>query len=189
MSAVIELIGAILDRGGPVLWLLVILSLAVVATGLERLWWWSTAGSEFRLHRYRRDGGGPHLDRWRSILNDEGHAMAYTVIERDLRRGVSFLGFVVGAAPMLGILGTVLGLAKALGALGAKGTGSSQASLDRLISAGLAEAMLTTAAGLVIALVALVLRHWLHARVREAGGVLNCESERLSPKLEPTPDP
>ena len=47
--------------------------------------------------------------------------------------------------------------------------------------------MLTTAAGLVIALVALVLRHWLHARVREAGGVLNCESERLSPKLEPTP--
>ena len=115
--------------------------------------------------------------------------MAYTVIERDLRRGVSFVGFVVGAAPMLGILGTVLGLAKALGALGAKGTGSSQASLDRLISAGLAEAMLTTAAGLVIALVALVLRHWLHARVREAGGVLNCESERLSPKLEPTPDP
>ena len=189
MSTVIDLIGAILDRWGPVLWLLVILSLAVVATGLERLWWWSTAGSEFRLHRYRRDGGGPHLDRWRAILNDEGHAMAYTVIERDLRRGVSFLGFVVGAAPMLGILGTVLGLAKALGALGAKGTGSSQASLDRLISAGLAEAMLTTAAGLVIALVALVLRHWLHARVREAGGVLNCESERLSPKLEPTPDP
>ena len=90
---------------------------------------------------------------------------------------------------MLGILGTVLGLAKALGALGAKGTGTSQASLDRLISAGLAEAMLTTAAGLAIALVALVLRHWLHARVREAGGVLNCEVERLSPKLEPTPDP
>ena len=90
---------------------------------------------------------------------------------------------------MLGILGTVLGLAKALGALGAKGTGSSQASLDRLISAGLAEAMLTTAAGLVIALVALVLRHWLHARVREAGGVLNCESERLSPPPEPIQDP
>ena len=51
---------------GPVLWLLVVLSLAVVATGLERLWWWSTAGSEFRLHRYRRrwvaltsTGGGP----------------------------------------------------------------------------------------------------------------------------------
>ena len=94
--------------------------MAVVATGLERFWWWSTVGSEFRLHRYRRDGGGPQLDRWRHILREEGHAMAFTVIERDLRRGVSFLGFVVGAAPMLGILGTVLGLAKALGALGAK---------------------------------------------------------------------
>ena len=103
----IDLMGAILERGGPVLWLLVVLSLAVVATGLERFWWWSTVGSEFRLHRYRRDGGGPQLDRWRHILREEGHAMAFTVIERDLRRGVSFLGFVVGAAPMLGILGTV----------------------------------------------------------------------------------
>ena len=189
MSHVIELLGAIMERGGPVLWLLVLLSLAVVATGLERFWWWTKAGAEFRLHNYRRDGGGPCLNRWRTVLREEGHAMAHTVIERDLRRGVSFLGFVVGAAPMLGILGTVLGLAKALGALGAKGTGSSQASLDRLISAGLAEAMLTTAAGLVIALVALVLRHWLHARVREAGGVLNCESERISPKPEPNQDP
>ena len=93
------------------------------------------------------------------ILNDEGHAMAYTVIERDLRRGVSFLGFVVGAAPMLGILGTVLGLAKAWGPWG-QGDRFIASQLDRLISAGLAEAMLTTAAGLVIALVALVLRHW-----------------------------
>ncbi|MEO1371872.1 MAG: hypothetical protein AAFU75_05300, partial [Planctomycetota bacterium] len=84
----IDLIGAILERGGPVLWLLVVLSLAVVATGLERFWWWSTVGSEFRLHRYRRDGGGPQLDRWRHILSEEGHAMALTVIERDLRRGV-----------------------------------------------------------------------------------------------------
>ena len=72
----IDLMGAILERGGPVLWLLVVLSLAVVATGLERFWWWSTVGSEFRLHRYRRDGGGPQLDRWRHILSEEGHAMA-----------------------------------------------------------------------------------------------------------------
>lgn len=186
MSIVFELIEAILQRGGPVLWLLVLLSFAVVATALERLWWWITAGHEFRLEKYRQAGAGPLLTQWRAIMVNEGSAMASNVIERDLRRGVSFLGFVVGAAPMLGILGTVLGLAKALGALGVQGTGSSQASLDRLISAGLAEAMLTTAAGLVIALVALVVRHWLYGRVREARGILSCETDRLSLTTETT---
>ena len=117
----IDLIGAILDRGGPVLWLLVILSLAVVATGLERLWWWSTAGSEFRLHRYRRDGGGSHLDRWRAILNDEGHAMAYTVIERDLRRGEPVLGIRGRGRPDVGHFGHRAGVGQGVGGPGSQG--------------------------------------------------------------------
>ena len=54
---------------------------------------------------------------------------------------------IVAIAPLLGLLGTVLGMIKIFDVIALQGTGSAEA-----LSSGIAEALLTTAAGLVVAI-------------------------------------
>lgn len=69
-----------------------------------------------------------------------------------LERNLGFLGTMAGAAPLIGLLGTVWGIMRAFHDMAA--TGSSAPSV---VAAGVAEALITTAAGLVIAVPALML--------------------------------
>ncbi|HHY47216.1 MAG TPA: MotA/TolQ/ExbB proton channel family protein [Firmicutes bacterium] len=86
-----------------------------------------------------------------------------------MERGLPVLGMIVTISPLLGILGTVLGIIDAFQVL------SSQAHLlePAALSAGIAEALITTAAGLIIAVPALALHTWISGmverRVREMG--------------------
>ena len=68
-----------------------------------------------------------------------------------LQRGFGFLSTIITAEPMLGILGTVTGIMQTFGALnGADGIANPMAA-----TAGIGEALITTAAGIVAALVLL----------------------------------
>ena len=67
-----------------------------------------------------------------------------------LRRGISLLDTAGTASPMFGILGTVLGIINTFGVLNASGVDNPTAA-----TAGLGEALITTAAGLVAALLCL----------------------------------
>ena len=64
-------------------------------------------------------------------------------------RGLVFVSTIITAEPMLGILGTVTGIIKTFGALNA----SAGAADPLAATAGIGEALITTAAGLVAALV------------------------------------
>ncbi|MEX0887620.1 MAG: MotA/TolQ/ExbB proton channel family protein, partial [Phycisphaeraceae bacterium] len=66
---------------------------------------------------------------------------------RRIERFLPTLSTIITAAPMLGILGTVLGIIASFDLLGAR----PDATDPRQVSQGIAEALLTTAAGLVIA--------------------------------------
>ena len=66
------------------------------------------------------------------------------------RRGLVIVSTIITAEPMLGILGTVTGIMRTFRALGANGTASPMAA-----TAGIGEALVTTAAGLIAALVLL----------------------------------
>ncbi len=70
-----------------------------------------------------------------------------------MRRGDKVLEAVIALAPLLGLLGTVLGLISSLGSirLGDLGTASTAG-----VTLGIGEALISTAAGLVIAITALV---------------------------------
>lgn len=71
-----------------------------------------------------------------------------------LERGIPVLEIIFTIAPMLGLIGTVSGLVKIFGSLG---TGTSQtAQQAQQIALGIAEAMNTTIAGLVVAVPALI---------------------------------
>src|SRR5262245_5062074 len=64
----------------------------------------------------------------------------------DLRRGLPILATIASTAPFVGLLGTVLGIIRAFQALGTAGSGLAG------VSAGIAEALVTTALGLFVAI-------------------------------------
>jgi biopolymer transport protein ExbB len=91
----------------------------------------------------------------------------------DLERFLPTLGTIAAVSPLLGLLGTVFGMiAMFMGILEA-GVGDA----NRL-AGGIGQALISTAAGLVVAIPALVMYRWFRARV--AGYVVEMEKEAIA---------
>ncbi len=90
----------------------------------------------------------------RELLLDQGRQEV-----RSLERGLSTLDTIAGTAPLLGLLGTVLGMIKVFTVISQQGTG--QASL---LAGGISEALITTASGLVIGILALLMYNYFANR-------------------------
>jgi biopolymer transport protein ExbB len=88
-------------------------------------------------------------------LEDAGRHVAH-----DLDRFLNTLGTIAGVAPLMGLLGTVFGIIKAFEAIYAGGMGD-----PRILSGGISEALLTTAAGLMVAIPSQVAYRYLRGRV------------------------
>jgi biopolymer transport protein ExbB len=88
-------------------------------------------------------------------LEDTGR---HTVHE--LERFLNTLGTIAGVSPLLGLLGTVTGIIKAFNAINAGGAGD-----PRMLSGGIAEALVATAAGLCVAIPSLIAYRYLRGRV------------------------
>lgn len=78
-------------------------------------------------------------------------------------RGISVLDTIVTLAPLMGLFGTVTGMIRAFGLLGASELGAPTA-----ITGGIAEALIATAFGLLIAMIALLPFNFLNARLEGA---------------------
>ncbi len=78
-------------------------------------------------------------------------------------RGLSILDTIITLAPLLGLLGTVTGMIHAFGLLGASELGTPVA-----ITGGIAEALIATAFGLSVAILALIPFNYLNSRMEEA---------------------
>ncbi len=78
-------------------------------------------------------------------------AQAVETIRGEVERFAATLSAIITAAPMLGILGTVTGIIQSFRLLGTQGPVSDPSA----VASGIAEALLTTALGLIIALVTL----------------------------------
>ena len=81
-------------------------------------------------------------------------------IQRDMSRGLWVLETIVTAAPLLGLLGTILGMMQAFRLLGEKGLVNPGG-----VTGGVAQALVATAIGLVIALVALFAFNYFSRRI------------------------
>lgn len=82
---------------------------------------------------------------------------------RRTARGLAFVSTIITAEPLLGILGTVTGIMQTFGALNAAGDVANPLAA----TAGIGEALITTAAGLVASLVLLFPYNMLDAGVEE----------------------
>lgn len=96
-----------------------------------------------------------------AVMSREGRRLALR-----MRRGLGLLATLGTMAPFLGLLGTVLGIMQALHDLGdatAKGLEGGYAA----VSQGVSEALITTAAGIVVAVVIVLLHQALRARLTD----------------------
>ena len=166
----------LMDRGGVVMWPLLGLSLVTVTLVFERCWFWVKTNRPTQLLRVRRigellrkgdtDGVRALVGRDRSVyarvvamMLDEaddapGEWPTTEAVESQrprLERFMTTLSTIITAAPLLGILGTVTGIIASFRVLAEQATPTD----PRSVSQGIAEALLTTAAGLTIALIAL----------------------------------
>ena len=97
-----------------------------------------------------------------------------------LKRGLKPLQSVVTVAPLLGLMGTVYGMIASFQSLGATGD------KVEVLSKGIYEALVTTAAGLTIAIPFLFIYQWLNHRVDEIGENLNRQAEAFLGKFHPS---
>lgn len=92
----------------------------------------------------------------------EAMALAGAGVAQALERYLTTLGIVAAIAPLLGLLGTVVGMIRVFRELVASGPGQAAA-----LAGGIAEALVTTAAGLAVAIPALICHRYLLRRVDE----------------------
>lgn len=98
-------------------------------------------------------------------LNDRGRQEI-----RSLERGLGFLEIVATVSPILGLLGTVMGMIKVFKTIALEGVGEASA-----LSGGISEALISTAAGLTVAIPVLFIYHFLANRVE--GYMLDIEEQ------------
>ncbi|MCC6170824.1 MAG: MotA/TolQ/ExbB proton channel family protein [Gammaproteobacteria bacterium] len=88
-------------------------------------------------------------------LEDTGRHVVH-----ELERFLNTLGTIAAVSPLLGLLGTVTGIIKAFNAITVGAMGD-----PRALSGGISEALITTAAGLVVAIPSLIAYRYLRGRV------------------------
>jgi len=89
------------------------------------------------------------------------HAVGRTHVAR-LERGLTLLEIVAGISPLIGLLGTVLGMVTVFDAITSQGLGNPQ-----VLAAGISKALVTTIAGLCVAIPALAFHGIYSKRVDE----------------------
>lgn len=95
----------------------------------------------------------------RDVMKESIQDAASHVVH-ELERYLNTLGTIAAVAPLLGLLGTVVGMIKVFAQIMAQGTGNASA-----LAGGISEALITTAAGLAVAIPALVMHRYFVGRI------------------------
>jgi len=115
---------------------------------------------EAGLNAFRKNSADPELC-FESVARALERQSAREV--QNMRRGLGLLATVSSTAPFVGLLGTVMGIVNSFQAMAASGSGGLGT-----VSAGIAEALITTAFGLLVAIPAVMafnyLQGWIDAR-------------------------
>ena len=109
-------------------------------------------------------------------------AQAAPAVVHDLERYLTALGAIASATPLLGLLGTVLGMIRVFSVLVEQGVGN-----PAVLAGGISEALVSTAAGIGVAVPALVCHRALVRKVDELVVVLEGEAAKLADAVFPPP--
>ncbi len=192
---------SLFDRGGPVMWPILFCSLMALTVTFERLfafWKYNAANFYFRakqktLISLTREGSFEEaiacakradspvcrvlvlaLENREAGFQETLEAASQLELDR-LRRGLSVLDTTITVAPMLGILGTVTGIINTFNMLNVSGMENPAGA-----TAGIAEALITTAAGLIVAIACLFPFNFLVSLLKRR----TTELEQITHQLE-----
>lgn len=102
----------------------------------------------------------------------DGIEQAAAQVIHDIERYLSTLGTIAAITPLLGLLGTVVGMIRVFSEIMLQGTGNANA-----LAGGISEALITTAAGLTVAIPTYIAHRFFMRRVESL--VLNLELESI----------
>ena len=133
----------------------------------------------FETYKRQTGGSGPPrnltpLERTAQTASNE----AITTLERRM----TWLATIAGGSPFVGLFGTVMGVVDAFHGLGTQG-----AATLRAVAPGISDALITTAAGLFVAIPALVAYNQLTARIRVFASATDDFCRELLNSLEELP--
>ncbi len=97
-----------------------------------------------------------------------------------LRKHLWILGTVASSAPFIGLLGTVIGIIKSFENMAIVGTGG-----FTVVAAGISEALVATALGLGVAIIALIFYNYFQTRIGNLNGLFRIQVAKIIQKMNP----
>jgi biopolymer transport protein ExbB len=187
-----------MKAGGLLMWPLLlcsIISLAIIAERfwslqtkriaprnlVAQVWQWQKSG-ELDAQRMQQLRAGSPLGRIlaaglvnrqheREVMKESIEEVGRHVVH-ELERFLNTLGTIAAITPLLGLLGTVIGMIKVFTVITSQGVGN-----PSVLAGGISEALLTTAAGLTVAIPTLMFYRYFQGKVDEL--VVTMEQEAL----------
>lgn len=190
----------IVQSGGWLMVPILLCSIVAAAISVERLWtlqrsritprnllaqiWSSIKANDMDAQKLRElRGSSPmgqvlaagiaNAKRSRDIMK-EAMEEAAGQIGHDLERYLTSLGIIASISPLIGLLGTVVGMIKVFTALMLEGAGNAN-----VLAGGISQALITTAAGLSVAIPALIFHRFFLRRVDELMVTMEQEAGKL----------
>jgi biopolymer transport protein ExbB len=190
----------IVQSGGWLMVPILLCSVIAAAISVERLWtlqrsritpknllsqvWTALKGNELDAQAMRDlrassplgqvlAAGIANAQRGRDVMKEALEEVAAQV-SHDMERYLTSLGIIASISPLIGLLGTVVGMIKVFTALMLEGAGNAN-----VLAGGISQALITTAAGLSVAIPAIMFHRFFLRRVDELVVTMEQEAVKL----------
>jgi biopolymer transport protein ExbB len=200
-------IGAFLQTiisGGPAMWALLLLSVVAIAIVIERLMFFASQHSDSKgLLRalgqkiaaddlsgavkvcQQNKGMLPRILEFGLLRGEKNRAditdaLSIALMEHlnSLERNLGIIGTIAVISPFVGLFGTVLGIIRAFQDIALKGN-----STPAVVAAGVSEALITTAAGLFVAVISVIFFNYFKSRIKAFNQEMIVSANQLAEML------
>ena len=196
----------IIHQGAIATYPLIVLSIVSITVVLERLWSLKNIGSttvrvtdsliepvqkgqrDLAVAICRQNAQNPAARIFLSVLNREGtHRLAVAQAfateamfeeTQKMKKHLWVLGTVASSAPFIGLLGTVVGIIKSFESMAIAGTGG-----FTVVAAGISEALVATALGLGVAIIAVIFYNYFQTRIGNLHALFRIQVAKLLQNL------
>ena len=192
----------IIHKGAIATYPLILLSIVSVTVVLERLWSLKNMGSvtlritesllepikkgqrDLAIAICKQNSQSPAARIFLNVLEREGNQGLDTASTfateamfeetQKLKKHLWILGTVASSAPFIGLLGTVVGIIKAFESMAVAGTGG-----FAVVAAGISEALVATALGLAVAIIAVIFYNYFQTRISTLNGLFRIQVAKI----------
>jgi biopolymer transport protein ExbB len=191
----------IIHKGAIATYPLILMSIVSVTVVLERLWSLKNIGSitlritesllepikkgqrDLAIAICKQNSQSPAARIFLNVLDREGSQGLETSTlateamfeeTQKLKKHLWILGTVASSAPFIGLLGTVVGIIKAFESMAVTGTGG-----FAVVAAGISEALVATALGLGVAIIAVIFYNYFQTRIATLNGLFRIQVAKI----------